>query len=147
MPEDFPSWYHTGSLDTLSLALYKTVHPAPDPVDTSTLSFIPFFGPPGSYSAMSLSAVLALSRVDLLATFGGKYVLIGESGSFIHDAQISPVTGTLMDGVESHAHFLDGLLQGRQLTSWDIGNLSAFISFIVLIILSVSLYTLIPKYS
>ncbi len=31
----------------------------------------------------------------------------------IHDSHISPVTGTLMDGVESHAHVLDGLLQGR----------------------------------
>lgn len=31
----------------------------------------------------------------------------------IHDSHISPVTGTLMDGVESHAHVLDGILQGR----------------------------------
>jgi CHASE2 domain-containing sensor protein len=65
-----------------------------------------------------------------MTTFGGKYVFIGEAGSFIHDAQISPVTGTMMDGVESHAHFLDGLLQKRFLQSWDIGDISVFLILI-----------------
>lgn len=48
-----------------------------------------------------------MSRVDLIKNFAGKYVFIGESGTAIHDSIVSPVTGTQIDGVESHAHFLD----------------------------------------
>ena len=29
----------------------------------------------------------------------------------------SPVTGTSMDGVESHAHYLDGILQSKMLSN------------------------------
>lgn len=32
------------------------------------------------------------------------------------DTQITPVTNQLMNGVEFHAHYLDGILQGRYLT-------------------------------
>jgi CHASE2 domain-containing sensor protein len=69
-----------------------------------------------------------MSRVELIANFSGKYILIGESGTLIHDSIISPVTGTLMDGVELHAHFLDGLLQNKMLS-----QLSSDISFAVVI--------------
>lgn len=54
-----------------------------------------------------------------MANFAGKYILIGESGTLIHDSLISPVTGTLMDGVELHANFLDGLLQNKMLAHMD----------------------------
>ncbi len=60
-----------------------------------------------------------MSRVELMANFAGKYILIGESGTLIHDSLVSPVTGTLMDGVELHAHFLDGLLQNKMLVRLD----------------------------
>lgn len=50
---------------------------------------------------------------ELIQNFSGKYVFIGESGTLIHDAHTSPVSGTQMDGVETHAHLLDGLIQGH----------------------------------
>lgn len=56
-----------------------------------------YFGPPGSYQRISLKDILEMSRVDLIASFRGKYVLIGESGTAIHDSTISPVTGEGMD--------------------------------------------------
>jgi CHASE2 domain-containing sensor protein len=76
----------------------------------------PFLGAPHSYPSASFVDVLSMSRVELMANFAGKYILIGESGTLIHDSLISPVTGTLMDGVELHAHYLDGLLQNQMLT-------------------------------
>ncbi len=76
----------------------------------------PYFGPPGSYSGGSMIDILNMTSYELKDKFEGKYILIGESGTLIHDSLISPVTGTLMDGVELHAHFLDGLLQNKMLT-------------------------------
>ena len=61
----------------------------------------------------SLKDVLEMSKRDLVATFAGKYVFVGENGTLIHDELISPVTGTKMAGVETHAHMLDGILQNR----------------------------------
>lgn len=55
----------------------------------------------------SFVQALQMSKRDLVATFAGKYVFIGESGTLIHDQIISPQSGTMMAGVETHAHLLD----------------------------------------
>ncbi len=67
----------------------------------------PYVGPPHSYPTASLSQVLQMTRVELINRYSGKYIFIGESGTLIHDSIVSPVTGTQMDGVETHAQFLD----------------------------------------
>lgn len=67
-----------------------------------------------------------MSKVDLVKNLGGKYVIIGESGTQIHDTVTSPVSGKLIDGVETHAHFLDGILQDRYLHSFDISDIRYF---------------------
>ncbi len=104
----------------------------------------PFFGRPYSYPTISFSDVLGMSRVELIANFAGKYILIGESGTLIHDSIISPVTGTQMDGVELHAHFLDGLLQNKMLSTLDIRYL--WTSIVVLTLIAITLYLLLPSY-
>ncbi len=104
----------------------------------------PFLGRPYSYPTASFSDVLSMSRVELIANFAGKYILIGESGTLIHDSIVSPVTGTQMDGVELHAHFLDGLLQNKMLT--PVANNISFAITIWLTILMVILYLLLPSY-
>lgn len=104
----------------------------------------PFFGPPGSYPSISFADVLNMSRVQAIATFRNKYVLVGESGTAIHDAFVSPVTGTMMDGVESHAHFLDGILQEKMLKNLDSSWL--FLIVTILVFLTTSIYFFVPKY-
>jgi class 3 adenylate cyclase/CHASE2 domain-containing sensor protein len=143
-----PAWTGTTEiLDTLSLAMYRVAG------NTGSLSYrtdemvlSPFFGWPRVYPSMSLSRFLSLSKPELVASFAGKYVLIGESGTLIHDALESPVTGTLMDGVETHAHFLDAILQWRYLHDWRIGETWVFVSLVILLIFIVTLYMLAPKY-
>lgn len=73
----------------------------------------PYFGPPGSYPSMSFIDALEMGRASTIQTFSWKYVFIGESGAAIHDSFTSPVSGTSMDGVEWHAHYLDGILQEK----------------------------------
>lgn len=100
---------YTKAIDTYS---YDTRSMAPHILQ-------PYFGPTNSYPSVSMSDVFDMSTRDLIATFHDKYVLVGESGTFINDKKVSPVTGTLMDGVEMHAHFLDGLLQNKMLAKLD----------------------------
>ena len=109
-----------------------------------TQALNPFFGPPGSYPAVSLIDVLSMSRTEFITNFSGKYVLIGESGTLIHDSFVSPVTGTQIDGVETHAHFLDGLLQNKMLTRID--STMMFAALILLTLICVLLYFLLPNY-
>ena len=87
-----------------------------------------------------------MSKVELVSNFAGKYVLIGEAGSLIHDAFKSPVTATLMDGVESHAHFLDGILQGRYLRAYTLMDIRYFSLIIVLMIIMIVIYLYVAKY-
>ncbi len=75
--------------------------------------------------------------------FRGKYVLIGESGTFIHDKITSPVTNTRMDGVELHAHFLDGLLQDKMLSRVPTDYM--MVISIVLTILTILCYFYLPR--
>ena len=62
----------------------------------------------------------------------------------IHDSITSPVTGTMMNGVELHAHFLDGLLQNKMLTKIDDATL--WIVSIILTIITVLCYFFLPNY-
>jgi class 3 adenylate cyclase len=141
-------------IDTLPLALYKATWG-----DTKwlfpwmwekKLVLQPFFwwdsrgNPPRPYKTYSLSEVLSLPPI--LKSLKGKYIFIGESGTLIHDSFISPVTRRLMDGVESHAHFLDGILQKRFLESWSIDSISFFVWIIVFMFFMISVYLLSPKF-
>ncbi|NRH20884.1 adenylate/guanylate cyclase domain-containing protein [Candidatus Gracilibacteria bacterium] len=105
----------------------------------------PYFGGPKSYKSISFIDVINMTNMsELEKIFKGKYVLIGESGTFIHDTITSPVTGTAMDGVELHAHFLDGLIQDKMLTKAppiDIWIISAFLTIITILF-----YFYLPNY-
>jgi class 3 adenylate cyclase/CHASE2 domain-containing sensor protein len=142
----------SGTVDALSLKLYEQNNFESGAQDTShdiltdKNTFIPYFWPPNTYKSISLSAFLSLSKIDLVSNLSNKYVFIGESGTLIHDAHISPVSATLMDGVESHAHMLDGLLQWRMLTSWSKYSTNMFMITMLLLIMMVSLYMLLPKF-
>ncbi len=106
----------------------------------------PFFGIPGIYPSISLSDFLSLSKIDLIKNLAGKYVFIGESGTLIHDAYTSPVTGTMMDGVESHANLLDGFLQDRFLIeSTNEGIVYKILIFFISFI-SIVAYLFLPKF-
>lgn len=107
--------------------------------------YLPLFGKPNAYTSISLSVLHRAGYDESFRDFfSGKYVLIGESGTTIHDSVISPVNGTRMDGVETHAHFLDGLLQNKMLSSLDDNWMMA--SVVVLTFLSIILYFILPKY-
>lgn len=80
----------------------------------------------------------------MMNMFAGKYVFIGESGTAIHDTIISPVNGKNMDGVETHAHFLDGLLQNKMLSRLSANQMAIVILFLTL--LSTVLYFSVSKY-
>lgn len=110
----YASWRSSSVVDTLALALYTSTQDAATKHFTPGQMYLtPFFGGPNSYASIDFTDILTMPLGALIQNFSGKYVFIGESGTMIHDAHISPVSGTSMDGVESHAHLLDGLLQGR----------------------------------
>ena len=139
----FSSWRQSKELETLALALYKTS------IGTDVIPFklgekvlTPFFWKADIYPSISLSDVLSMSKVDLISNFAGKYVFVGESGWLIHDAHVSPVTGDIMDGVEFHAHFLDGILQNRYMKAYNITNGIFIIVLFFLVLISVTIYYL-----
>ena len=105
----------------------------------------PYFGWPRSYKEIPMIDVIKMENLeDLKKIFEWKYVLIGEAGTMIHDSITSPVSGTLMNGVELHAHFLDWLLQDKMLTKIDDATL--WIVIIVLTIITVLCYFFLPNY-
>jgi class 3 adenylate cyclase/CHASE2 domain-containing sensor protein len=104
----------------------------------------PYFGGPNSYPRISLGNILERGVGKYRWLLEGKYVIIGESGTAIHDSFTSPVSWTVMDGVESHAHFLDGIIQNKMLK--PVGEGALFITFIVLTLVSTLVYFFIPKY-
>lgn len=127
----YADWKVESLIDTFALALYKkTLSGSIAPAQTNPFSFMlgtwknassittdevlsPFFGGPDIYSSVSLADVLSMSKVDLINIFHDTVVIVGESGTKIHDAVISPITGTNMSGMETHANFFDGLEQGK----------------------------------
>lgn len=76
--------------------------------------------------------------------FGGKIVLIGEDGTIFHDEIMSPVTRSMMPGVELHANMIDGLLQDKLLREYPV--ISTFLSATILAIFCIFLYFWVPKY-
>lgn len=104
-------------METLPLALYNLSHSGATlgssdlPTYRSTMSDVsssrisnsdymlqPYFGiPQASYSQISLIDVLFMTKVERIANFSDKYILVGESGTHINDSKVSPVTGTQMD--------------------------------------------------
>lgn len=94
---------------------------------------------------ISLVDVLGMDEARLRETFSGKYVFIGENGTLIHDERPSPVTDTAMAGVEFHAHTLDGLIQGRELSEISFEQLLIF-SIVSMILLSI-VYFFLPSES
>ncbi len=111
-----------------------------------TVKLTPYFGLPNTYSGSSLIQVLKMSKVDLVTNFSGKYIFIWESGTEFHDQFVSPVSGTMIDGVESHAHILDGFLQNRILRDIDTTHLLLFITLLFLAFFTIVLYLFLPKF-
>lgn len=109
---------------------------------------IPYFGGSNTYSQTTygFNDVLSMRPDELQEAFSGKYVFIGEWGSIIHDQFLSPVSATMMDGVDSHAHLFDGILQGRYLKEFNMKSIGykIFIGFLALILIALSLF--LPKY-
>ncbi|GAB0174124.1 MAG: adenylate/guanylate cyclase domain-containing protein [Candidatus Altimarinota bacterium] len=109
---------------------------------------IPYFGGSNTYAQTTygFNDVLSMRSDELEEAFSGKYVFIGEGGSIIHDQFLSPVSSTMMDGVDSHAHLFDGILQGRYLEEFSMRDLGykILIGFIALFLIVFSLF--LPKY-
>jgi CHASE2 domain-containing sensor protein len=85
---------HTGTFG-IGLPLYsrQVFDFSQDRTFTFDHTLQPYFGSPqASYRQISFVDVLGMSFVDMMANFRDKYVLIGESGTHINDAKISPVT-------------------------------------------------------
>ncbi len=143
----YVSWKNSKQIDTLSLALYKTSIDADTVIFwRDTLALIPFFGKAWAYPSISLADVLSMNKVDLISNFAGKYVFVWESGWLIHDAHRSPVTGDLMDGVEFHAHFLDGILKDRQLREFSINDFSFFLGLVLLLWFMTTIFFVASKF-
>lgn len=133
-------------VDTLPLSLYKKTNTYTGVTENNISHLSPFFGKPGSYGAVSLSDVISANKLDLIANFAGKYIFIGESGTLIHDQFVSPVSGMMMDGVESHAHMLDGFLQNRILRDINTTHPLLFVTLLFLVLFVVVLYLFLPKF-
>lgn len=132
-------------IQTLPLVLMNQIHTGTQMSLSSDRTILnPFFWPPNTYPSISFVDLLEASHNDLSNTFYGKYVFIGESWTAIHDAIVSPVTGTMMDGVETHAHFLDGLLQDKMLAKLDTRLMMILV--VVLTMFTIILYLFVPKY-
>lgn len=104
----------------------------------------PFFWPPHSYTMIPLWHVInTMTRADLIQNFWGKVVIIGDTWKLFHDSVVSPVTDTEMPWMESHAHFLDWLLQNKipHALSWE----RLIFLLILLTCVSVSLYRILPS--
>ncbi len=107
---------------------------------------IPFFGQSkNTYTTFSLGELLKIQ--PLIRELAWKYVFIWESGTNVHDAHNSPVTGAMMDGVEFHAHMLDGFLQKRFLIEMSMNEWMFYIIGILLLsLISIIAYLFLPKF-
>lgn len=76
--------------------------------------------------------------------FAGKIVLIGEDGTILHDEIESPVTRSMMPGVELHANMIDGLLQDKLLREYP--TVLTLLTAAILTLFSIFLYFWVPKY-
>ena len=103
----------------------------------------PYFWWPNSYTWYSFVDVLNMPKYEAIDIFEWKYVLIGESGTALHDSVISPVSSTKMDGVELHAHFLDGIIQNKMLE--NASDSSIWIVSILLTIITILFYFYLPN--
>jgi len=131
----------------LSLQLYKSLWLSGAILPSFMQEGIPYLKNPyfwWNHESNSFVDVLSMSRVNLIKNFSWKYVFIGESGTAIHDAIISPVSGMSIDWVESHAHFLDGLLQNKMLAK--LNTSIAFFLIVFLTIFSVYIYFVLPRF-
>lgn len=72
------------------------------------------------------------------------YVFVGESGELLYDTFISPVTGSDMPWVYSHAMLLDGILQDK--IPEEISWIYTLIAGIIVTIFAVTLYFFLPKF-
>lgn len=108
------------------------------PIDADKNVRIKFFHPPEGYPSYSLSDILH-DRVPK-EKIAGKAILVGEYGTLIHDAFLSPVDPVnQMPGVEFHANLLDGLIQNKTLEKQSTGGFLLCISGI-LVLLSIIFY-------
>ncbi len=108
------------------------------PVNADKNVRIKFFHPPEGYPSYSLSDILH-DRVPK-EKIEGKAVLVGEYGTLIHDAFLSPLDpANQMPGVEFHANMLDGLIQDKTLAEQSQTSL-IFFGIVILLFLAALFY-------
>ncbi len=129
---------------TLPLALFSLWNPGyADRFQNDEVYLASFFWWAHTYPEFSFVNALDASSADFESMFRGKYVFIGESGTLIHDSETSPVSWDLMDGVDTHAHLLDGFLQNRLLK--PVNPVLYYIIIAFLGLLSIIAYLLLPN--
>lgn len=101
---------------------------------------VPFSGPPGHYTRLSYSDVLAGNV--LASDIDGKHVLVGLTAAGIGDRLPTPSTGHSyqMPGVEYMANVLDAIMGGRLITS--LGDQKRAVIVFSLVLLAMLLYPL-----
>lgn len=136
------TWIYTLPLALLDNTVVEQIAWAKNRSESPVLN--PYFGGNGSYRIITLRQLLNGGVEAFGDSLQGKYVLIGEDGKLFHDVTLNPVDNTLMPGVESHAHFLDGILQDKLLSHMSKGTY--FFLLIISAITSIVLYYFLPKY-
>ena len=134
-------------IPTLPLALVQDLDlPAVKTLKKNPTSLVlnPFFGGGHTYPIIPFSSLVKFDPEDLRDIIENKYVFIGVTGELIHDMVINPVSGELMPGVESHAHFLDGILQNKLLSKAS--DSVMFIVYVLITITLVVVYYFAPKF-
>lgn len=145
-------WFSGSIIESMSIALYRKYLSDTSPIQhgdthsyilnplrqiplSSGLILIPFFHLPEWYESYSLIDVLE-DRVPA-SVFAGKIVLVGEYGTLIHDAYLSPIEPNKpMPWVEFHANMLDALITGRFLEEQDTRILT-----LLVILISVAVFS------
>lgn len=144
--QDYTELKSNPTIATLPLALFSLQNSDyREQFQKDALFLTPFFGWVKTYKEISFIEALDLSNSEFENIFRGKYVFIGESGTMIHDSHISPLTGELMDGVDTHAHLLDGFLQNRLPKEMSMESPLFLFLLIFVGILSVSAYLFLPN--
>ncbi len=101
-----------------------------------------YMGPAGSYPRISMADFL-WDPEKYKEIIQDSYIFIGESGETLHDLVVSPVNETMMSWVETHAHFLDAIIQNKILKSAN--QTTMFLFYIVLSVIFVVIYYFVPS--
>lgn len=107
------------------------------PVDDNGNALVPYRGPPGTITYVSVADVLKGSAP--MESLRGKIVLVGTSAGGLLDLRVTPLSNTFV-GVEIHANLLSGMLDGevKRVPSWS----PAFEALMLVVVGAIVLATL-----